>query len=60
MSRSQLLRGLLLSLTAGSDVDFFAEMKQQPLSYSLELLVRWFNREFRLADEVQEETAQGN
>ncbi|GMF48090.1 unnamed protein product [Phytophthora fragariaefolia] len=54
LSRSQLLRGLLLSLTAGSDVDFFAEMKQQPLPYSLELLVRWFNREFQLAGEEEE------
>ncbi|KAE8974119.1 hypothetical protein PR003_g27025 [Phytophthora rubi] len=59
LSRSQLLRGLLLSLTAGSEVDFFAEMKQQPLCYSLELLVRWFNREFGLADEAQEEAPQG-
>ncbi|EEY57036.1 DNA repair protein, putative [Phytophthora infestans T30-4] len=40
LSRSQLLRGLLVSLTATSDVDFVADMKLQPLSYSLELLVR--------------------
>ncbi|POM77980.1 DNA repair protein, partial [Phytophthora palmivora] len=52
LSRSQLLRGLLLSLTAISDVDFFADMKQQPLSYSLELLVRWFNQTFQLTEEV--------
>ncbi|OWY93822.1 DNA repair protein, partial [Phytophthora megakarya] len=51
LSRSQLLQGLLLSLTAASDVDFFADMKQQPLAYSLELLIRWFNREFRLTEE---------
>ncbi|KAG6580150.1 DNA repair protein [Phytophthora cinnamomi] len=60
LSRSQLLRGLLLSLTASSDVDFFAEMKQQPLSYSLELLVRWFNREFQEADEVQAEASEAD
>ncbi|KAG6615628.1 DNA repair protein [Phytophthora cinnamomi] len=60
LSRSQLLRGLLLSLTASSDVDFFAEMKQQPLSYSLELLVRWFNREFQEADEVQADASEAD
>ncbi|KAL3665337.1 hypothetical protein V7S43_009377 [Phytophthora oleae] len=54
LSRSPLLRGLLLSLTATSDVDFFAEMTHQPLAYSLELLVRWFNREFRLSEEAGE------
>jgi xeroderma pigmentosum group C-complementing protein len=54
LSRSQLLRGLLLSLMATSDVDFFAELKQQPLAYSLELLVRWFNREFQATDEVED------
>ncbi|KAG7386853.1 hypothetical protein PHYPSEUDO_015163 [Phytophthora pseudosyringae] len=62
LSRSQLLRGLLLSLTATSDVDFFADMQQQPLAYSLELLVRWFTRDFQLlTDEVeeQEEAAEG-
>ncbi|OWY90693.1 DNA repair protein, partial [Phytophthora megakarya] len=51
LSRSQLLQGLLLSLTAASDVDFFADMKQQPLAYSLELLIRWFNQEFRLTED---------
>ncbi|GMF13401.1 unnamed protein product [Phytophthora lilii] len=59
LSRSQLLRGLLLSLTATADTDFFADMKLQPLSYSLELMVRWFNREFRLADDVQDDDAEG-
>ncbi|CAI5743540.1 unnamed protein product [Peronospora destructor] len=53
LSRSQLLQGLLLSLTAASDVDFFAEMKHQPLSYSLALLVRWFNREFQLVEDKE-------
>ncbi|KAF1778822.1 Rad4 beta-hairpin domain 3 [Phytophthora cactorum] len=59
LSRSQVLRGLLLSLTATSDVDFFADMRQQPLSYSLELLVRWFNREYKISDEVEEYATQG-
>ncbi|KAG3111905.1 hypothetical protein PI124_g9476 [Phytophthora idaei] len=59
LSRSQVLRGLLLSLTATSDVDFFADMRQQPLSYSLELLVRWFNREYKIPDEVEEYATQG-
>ncbi|RMX65970.1 hypothetical protein DD238_002347 [Peronospora effusa] len=53
LSQSQLLQGLLLSLTATSDVDFFAEMKHQPLSYSLALLVRWFNREFQLVEDQE-------
>lgn len=51
LTHSQLLRGLLLSLTASSTVDFLVDMKQQPLSYSLELLVRWFNGEFQVTDE---------
>ncbi|KAL4130111.1 hypothetical protein PRIC2_006117 [Phytophthora ramorum] len=59
LSRSQLLRGLLLSLTVDSDVDFFAEMEQQPLAYFLEQLVRWFRRVFKLADEVEEEAIEG-
>ncbi|KAG6942007.1 hypothetical protein JG688_00018360 [Phytophthora aleatoria] len=59
LSRSQVLRGLLLSLTVTSDVDFFADMRQQPLSYSLELLVRWFNREYKISDEVEEYATQG-
>lgn len=46
LSRSPLLRGLLLSLTAGQAFDFFADMKTRPLAYSLELLVRWFHSEF--------------
>ncbi|CAH0474746.1 unnamed protein product [Peronospora belbahrii] len=52
-SQSQLLQGLLLSLTAKSDVDFFVEIKDQPLSYSLALLVRWFNHEFQLVEEKE-------
>ncbi|KAF1778825.1 Rad4/PNGase transglutaminase-like fold [Phytophthora cactorum] len=34
-------------------------MRQQPLSYSLELLVRWFNREYKISDEVEEYATQG-
>ncbi|KAI9906266.1 hypothetical protein PsorP6_003330 [Peronosclerospora sorghi] len=53
LSRSNMLRGLLMSLTATSDVDFFAEVKKHPLPYSLSLLVRWFNREFQITAEKQ-------
>ncbi|KAI9992499.1 hypothetical protein PInf_017918 [Phytophthora infestans] len=59
LSRSQLLRGLLVSLTATSDVDFFADMKLQPLSYSLELLVRWFTGEFQVIDEEEAVATEG-
>ncbi|RLN97435.1 hypothetical protein BBJ28_00022659 [Nothophytophthora sp. Chile5] len=53
---STVLRGLLLSLTAnGNGVDFFADMRTQPLAYSLELLVRWFRQEFQLATSTDEE-----
>lgn len=48
-SRSPLLQGLLLSLTAGEAFDFFADLKLHPLNYSMEMLVRWFNREFRVS-----------
>ncbi|KAJ8506929.1 hypothetical protein ON010_g19035 [Phytophthora cinnamomi] len=34
--------------------------RPQPLSYSLELLVRWFNREFQEADEVQAEASEAD
>lgn len=54
LAGSQLLRGLMLSVTAQSDIDFFAEMTTQPLPYSLELLVRWFRQEFELTDEERE------
>ncbi|ETK92086.1 hypothetical protein L917_04319, partial [Phytophthora nicotianae] len=59
LSRSQLLQGLLLSITATSDIDFLADMKQQPISYSLELLVRWFTTEFQLNEEVGGDTIEG-
>lgn len=49
LSQSPLLRGLMLSLTSVQTFDFFADMKTHPLSYSLELLVRWFHREFAIS-----------
>ncbi|KAL7993736.1 putative DNA repair protein Rad4 [Plasmopara halstedii] len=52
VTRSQLLQGLMLSLTTTSNVDFFVDIKQQPLSYSLELILRWFNREFQVIDKM--------
>ncbi|RLN65950.1 hypothetical protein BBJ28_00017496 [Nothophytophthora sp. Chile5] len=56
---STVLRGLLLSLTANSNgVDFFADMRTQPLAYSLELLVRWFRQEFQLVTSTDEEEEQ--
>lgn len=52
--QSALLRGLLLSLTAGNSaaVDFYTAFRSSSSSdtttYLMELLVRWFNEEFRL------------
>lgn len=56
--QSALLRGLLLSLTAGNSVavDFYTAFRsnsgssssETTTTYLMELLVRWFNEEFRL------------
>lgn len=52
--QSALLRGLLLSLTAGSNaaVDFYnafqSNSSSETMTYLMELLVRWFNEGFRL------------
>lgn len=56
LCESPLLRGLLLSLTAGSAVDFLSDGSTgQPLAYSLELLVRWFRDEFSVQTSVVDE-----
>ncbi|TMW65763.1 hypothetical protein Poli38472_008405 [Pythium oligandrum] len=44
------LRGLMLSLTSESDVDFYRDLDTMPRKYALELLVRWFNGVFRTRD----------
>jgi xeroderma pigmentosum group C-complementing protein len=52
LCQSRVLRGVLLSLTVDSAFDFFAELADaEPLPYAVELLVRWFHGQFRLATE---------
>uniref|UniRef100_K3WDM9 Rad4 beta-hairpin domain-containing protein n=1 Tax=Globisporangium ultimum (strain ATCC 200006 / CBS 805.95 / DAOM BR144) TaxID=431595 RepID=K3WDM9_GLOUD len=52
LCESPVLRGLLLSLACDSPFDFYTEMRNQPMKYSLELLVRWFREHFRVVEDT--------